>query len=507
MLQSNLQNKSLQKSRHVEGLWVSYTKGKTKISKPRREAKEVALSPLRGLGGLFVVNESLHDVYFDDMSATIRRHIIIQEGHYNPFGMPLVNPEYAYFFTGKELCEDEALQWYDYGARMGVYHAISVNVQIGRWTSHDPEYQDASPYVFCGNNGVNYVDMDGRKWGFLDYAATVLTGGIYGAGKLLHENRQDIDEWFARNEKTIINVGFTVVGIGLAFVPWVNILGAMGIAAVLGAGQSVYNTQGMDNSTRWQMAGLGALIGAGSAAAGYGSSQIFKNAFLDMGVHAGMALQGAVSGALSGAFVGGITSAIYAPEGEKWNAFGKGALIGAGTGAVMGAAMGYAMSFRKSAGANWQQRRNFRGAFREMKTMNNSEKSQNYSTDEDVARFQDENPNLKKVVDGLRSDDSNICFETTDSYIDSQGNRVQLDASNPAATIHEPMGSKGFDHQVKLSNSAFKNATPRQFYKAIMHESAHIYKKNFFYNNGGFFFQGDETFIKSNFWSLRTGIY
>jgi len=143
--QANLKNTSLQKTRHIEGLWVSYIKGKSKKLKLKSESKDIALSPLRGFGG------------------------------HNPFGLPLAglttlgNPEYAYFFTGKELYEDEALQWYDYGARM-------YDVQIGRWTSHDPLCQFASPYDYCGGDPINYIDPDGR---FATTSLALATGQLW----------------------------------------------------------------------------------------------------------------------------------------------------------------------------------------------------------------------------------------------------------------------------------------------------------------------------------------
>ena len=49
----------------------------------------------------------------------------------------------------------------DYGAR---YYAPA----FGRWTSPDPladKYYSVSPYAFCGNNPVNFVDPDGRFYG------------------------------------------------------------------------------------------------------------------------------------------------------------------------------------------------------------------------------------------------------------------------------------------------------------------------------------------------------
>ena len=63
-------------------------------------------------------------------------------------------------YSGKELVDYADLGWYDYGARY--YDPVLM-----RWHSADPlmeKYYDTSPYAFCSNNFVNFVDLDGRDW-------------------------------------------------------------------------------------------------------------------------------------------------------------------------------------------------------------------------------------------------------------------------------------------------------------------------------------------------------
>ena len=63
-----------------------------------------------------------------------------------------------YRFNGKESQEFADLPYLDYGARF--YHPLS-----SRWTTMDPmaeKYYSVSPYAFCSNNPVNFVDLDGR---------------------------------------------------------------------------------------------------------------------------------------------------------------------------------------------------------------------------------------------------------------------------------------------------------------------------------------------------------
>src|SRR6056297_695772 len=87
--------------------------------------------------------------------------------HYYPFGMQMAGMSYdsdnlKYLYNGKELHDDQVmgaqLNWYSYGARF-------YNPQIGRWMNIDPmaeKYDAFSPYNYCVNDPVNYVDPDGR---------------------------------------------------------------------------------------------------------------------------------------------------------------------------------------------------------------------------------------------------------------------------------------------------------------------------------------------------------
>lgn len=68
-----------------------------------------------------------------------------------------------YLYNGKELIEDNGLQYYDYGARM--YDPV-----IGRWGVVDPLAHLrswVSPYNYVQNNSMLRVDPDGR----LDWVA------------------------------------------------------------------------------------------------------------------------------------------------------------------------------------------------------------------------------------------------------------------------------------------------------------------------------------------------
>ena len=113
----------------------------------------------------FVVNETPEDVWIDDFTVKSSTSPIVQETHYDPWGLELtgIGFQYAgikankYLYNGKELIEDNGLQYYDYGARM--YDPV-----IGRWGVVDPLADLApewTPYRIAFNNPLTYIDPTG----------------------------------------------------------------------------------------------------------------------------------------------------------------------------------------------------------------------------------------------------------------------------------------------------------------------------------------------------------
>jgi RHS repeat-associated protein len=114
----------------------------------------------------FLVNETSQDVFFENFRIQSTPSITVQVTHYYPFGMEMPALSYQapamnknrYLYNGKELIEDNGLQYYDYGARM-------YDPAIGRWGVVDPHasnYVSISPYVYVANNPLIYIDPDGR---------------------------------------------------------------------------------------------------------------------------------------------------------------------------------------------------------------------------------------------------------------------------------------------------------------------------------------------------------
>tara|TARA_R110002124_G_scaffold170608_8_gene338299 strand:- start:1350 stop:2435 length:1086 start_codon:yes stop_codon:yes gene_type:complete len=129
-----------------------------------------------------LVNETAEDVWFDDFSVSRTPSLVIQETHYDPWGLELVGlgfqnggvNENKYLYNGKELIEDNDLQYYDYGARM--YDPV-----LGRWGVVDPIgnlYYSWSPYNYTLNNPIKNIDPDGR---FVGTVVGAVVGGVAGA--------------------------------------------------------------------------------------------------------------------------------------------------------------------------------------------------------------------------------------------------------------------------------------------------------------------------------------
>ena len=84
-----------------------------------------------------------------------------ETNHYYPFGgvFAATNNVQPYKYNGKEFDSKNGLNWYDYGTR-------HYDAALGRFTTVDPiseKYYGISPYAYCVNNPVVYIDPDGKK--------------------------------------------------------------------------------------------------------------------------------------------------------------------------------------------------------------------------------------------------------------------------------------------------------------------------------------------------------
>ena len=116
-----------------------------------------------GFAEVYLANESQEEAWFDDMSITLTEPMLVQENHYDPWGLNLVGiekqgtPDHKYQYNGKEKQTELGLNWIDYGARF-------YDPQLGRWHVVDPAAElmpEWSPYNYTFNNPIKFTDPDG----------------------------------------------------------------------------------------------------------------------------------------------------------------------------------------------------------------------------------------------------------------------------------------------------------------------------------------------------------
>ena len=94
--------------------------------------------------------------------------------NYYPFGSTLptrswsdASRAYRYGFNGKEKDSETSSDNYDFGARI-------YDGRLGRWMSVDPlmkRYAGFTPYHYCGDNPILFVDFNGEEMRFYNPTA------------------------------------------------------------------------------------------------------------------------------------------------------------------------------------------------------------------------------------------------------------------------------------------------------------------------------------------------
>ena len=158
-----------------------------------------------GLFGEGVVSGSGICYHLKDHLGSIRAIVdgsgrLLEENDYYAFGHRHPRSEQAQFsanrfkYNGKELQTVGGLGYLDYGARM-------YDQSLGRWFTTDPlseKYYGLSPYVYCGNNPLRYVDPDGRDAIYIAFPKYRANGIPFTghAGVLLIDNKTGLIKYY-----------------------------------------------------------------------------------------------------------------------------------------------------------------------------------------------------------------------------------------------------------------------------------------------------------------------
>ena len=173
LLMKDLQKREIPEAYMMYALYdsdsVLYKKGKKVLSRnaanQHEELEEELYIEKDGYMETFLVNETEEDVWYDNFRVLSSTALLVQETHYDPWGMVLKGLDYQYGgikenkykYNGKELISDLGLGLYDFGARY-------YDPAIGRWSSVDPladSFYPYSPYNYALNNPMNMIDPNG----------------------------------------------------------------------------------------------------------------------------------------------------------------------------------------------------------------------------------------------------------------------------------------------------------------------------------------------------------
>ena len=193
---------------------------------------------------------------------------------YYPFGLAHGNLNLnRYLFSGKELQDQslggKLLGFYDFGSRF-------YDPTLGRWLNVDPKLEFVSPYGYCANNPVLYIDPNGE-----DIVLTISKEVTVTVATRLIDLKITVPDW--TGARKLFTKSITLQGdeILLAALDIVGIVDPTGIADALSA--SLYAQQG--DLLNAMVSGVGLIPYLGDFAKMFRMKNHFK--ILSMAVESG----------------------------------------------------------------------------------------------------------------------------------------------------------------------------------------------------------------------------
>ena len=212
---------------------------------------------------------------------------------YYPFGLAHGHGNLnlnRYLFSGKELQDQslggKLLGLYDFGSRF-------YDPTLGRWFNVDPKLEFVSPYGYCANNPVLYIDPNGE-----DIVLTISKEVTVTVATRLIDLKITVPDW--TGARKLFTKSITLQGdeILLAALDIVGIVDPTGIADALSA--SLYAQQG--DLVNAMVSGVGLIPYLGDFAKMFRMKNHFK--ILSMAVESGAGAANGGGGGLGNPFVG-----------------------------------------------------------------------------------------------------------------------------------------------------------------------------------------------------------
>ena len=200
---------------------------------------------------------------------------------YYPFGLAHGHENLnlnRYLFSGKEL-QDQSLG----GKLLGFYDFVSrfYDPTLGRWFNVDPKLEFVSPYGYCANNPVLYIDPNGE-----DIVLTISKEVTVTVATRLIDLKITVPDWTGARKIFTKSIRLQGDEILLAALDIVGIVDPTGIADALSA--SLYAQQG--DLVNAMVSGVGLIPYLGDFAKMFRMKNHFK--ILSMAVESGAGARG-----------------------------------------------------------------------------------------------------------------------------------------------------------------------------------------------------------------------